>query len=67
MHSAAMRAAHQFYQFALALPDWRSPQVFAVQFDQVESDQHRIVIVAPTRPFCRRDAAKSVTDPPLWA
>ena len=46
MHSAAMRAGHQFCQFALALLDWRSPQVFAVQFDQVESDQHRIVTVA---------------------
>ena len=41
-----MRAAHQFCQFALALLDWRSPQVFAVQFGQVESDQHRIVTMA---------------------
>ena len=40
-----MRAGHQFCQFALALLDWRSPQVFAVQFDQV-GDQHRIVTVA---------------------
>ena len=41
-----MPTAHQFCQLALALLDWRSPQVFAVRFDQVESDQHRIVTLA---------------------
>jgi hypothetical protein len=26
--------------------DWHTPQVFAVQFDQVEREQHRIATVA---------------------
>jgi hypothetical protein len=41
-----VRPAHQFCQFALALLEWHSPQVFAVEFDQIESDQHRILTVA---------------------
>ena len=41
-----MRAAQQFGQCPLALLDGRAPQVFAVQLDQVECDQHRIVTVA---------------------
>jgi hypothetical protein len=46
--NSRMLAAHQFCQLALALLDWSTPQVFAVQFNRVESDQHRIVTVALT-------------------
>jgi hypothetical protein len=31
---------------ALALLDWRAPQIFAIEFDQIESDQQCIVTVA---------------------
>ncbi len=35
--NSRMWTAYQFCQFTLALLDWSMPQVFAVQFDQVES------------------------------
>ena len=38
LNNSRMRTAHQFCQYALALLDWRAPQIFAVEFDQVESD-----------------------------
>ncbi len=44
-HNAGVRPAHQFCQFALALFDWHTPQIFALKFNKVESDQHRIVTV----------------------
>jgi hypothetical protein len=44
--NARMRAAHQLCQCALALLDWRAAQLLAVEFDQVESDQHRGVAMS---------------------
>jgi hypothetical protein len=44
--NSRMRTVHQFRHSALALLDWRVPQVFVVQFDQVERDQQCIVTVA---------------------
>ena len=44
--NSRMWTAHKFCQLALALLDWSMPQVFAVQFDQVERQQHRILTVA---------------------
>ena len=53
--NSVMRAAHPFCQYALALLDWRTPQVFAVQLDQIEREQHwtqtataDIVLTKPT-------------------
>jgi hypothetical protein len=40
-HNAGVMPAHQFCQFAFALLDWHAPQIFAVEFDQIESNQHR--------------------------
>jgi hypothetical protein len=45
-HNAGVRPANQFCQSALALLDWHTAQIFAVEFDQVKSDQHRVVTVA---------------------
>jgi hypothetical protein len=44
--SSRTRAAHQFCQCSLALLDWRTPQIFAVESDQVECDRHGSVTVA---------------------
>ena len=46
--NAGVRPAYQLCQFALALLERHSPQVFAVEFDQIESEQHRILAVALT-------------------
>ena len=45
-NNSRMRTPRQFCQDALALLDGRTPQIFTVEFDQVESDQHRIITVA---------------------
>ena len=44
--NSRMRASQQFCQCALTLLDWRTPQVFAVQFNQFEREQHRVGPVA---------------------
>ena len=48
-HNAGVWPAHQFCQFALALLDGRTPQVFTFEFDQVESDQNRVFLVEAWR------------------
>jgi hypothetical protein len=45
-----MRTAHQFCQGALALLDWRTPQIFAVEFDQVG-----LKIKNPAAPAVKRE------------
>jgi len=45
-HNPGVRAAHQFCQFALALLERHSPQIFTLEFDQIESDQNRNLAVA---------------------
>src|SRR5690349_11595997 len=44
-HNAGVRPAHQFCQLALALLDGHTPQILALKFDEIKSEEHRVSAV----------------------